>query len=137
MLADGKSNFSRRATTWEPIMSTHSATIIAAVFTAIATIVAALINVNSTTVNSATPAKSTIEDCERIPATTNARPPPARTGYVWVPADFILSAGRLEEIAGHWERKKDGGRDRFVPGHWEVSTGSCVWVRAEFVAGDP
>src|SRR5688500_5427973 len=65
--------------------------------------------------------------CDPIPPVKDeTRPPrpPSGTNYVWVPTDFQLSStGKLERFGGHWARPKAGGPHRYVPGHWDTSTG--------------
>jgi hypothetical protein len=57
--------------------------------------------------------------------------PPSQPGYGWVPTDFRLVAGKLELVAGHWERKGPN-RGKYVQGHWSIATGECVWIPGGF-----
>jgi len=70
--------------------------------------------------------------CDPIPAVEERSPPP-KEGQVWVPTDFKLSSGKLEAVLGHWERKRADGKTTYIPGHWDIGTGRCVWVRGKFV----
>lgn len=72
--------------------------------------------------------------CDPIPAVADSPPPKSWEGHVWVPPDFMLTAGKLEAISGHWERTRAGGANTYIHGHWETDTGRCVWIRGTFVA---
>jgi hypothetical protein len=108
------------------------AVVAAAIVTTIGAITVALINRDRSP--SSPPAPATAPLCGGVPAVQQMTPSPRR-GHIWVPTDFKLSSGKLVEIPCHWERHKADGRNKYVPGHWRMSSGNCVWIPGEFVEG--
>jgi hypothetical protein len=104
------------------------AVIAAATITTIGAITVALIN------HFRSPSAPAAPLCGGVPAVQQVTPP-ARERYIWVPADFELSAGKLEERRGYWKPHTADGRNKYVQGHWQMSSGNCVWVPGEFVEG--
>jgi streptogramin lyase len=115
--------------------SNSLATIAAAAIGAFALIAVALINRSpdsSPSITDTSPSVSVVT-CDPLPAVEKITPK-AKEGYVWVPADFRLTFGKLEATAGHWEHVRAGGRNKYIPGHWEKDAGHCIWVPGNFVA---
>jgi hypothetical protein len=107
------------------------AIVIGAVITAAGGVVAALVGalVNQTDDKPAsTPATLA---CDPTPPMEQSLPPKPGSGFVWVPADFRLVAGKLEPVPGYWKRYNPTA-GKYLQGHWSIATGGCVWIPGRF-----
>lgn len=105
------------------------ALIIGAVITTVGGVIVAIISRSDQSTNGGGNVPSTA--CPQIPPTNAASR--AKAGYVWVPDDWKVVAGRFEPISGHWERER-AARSRYVAGHWDPSASTCSWIPGRFVS---
>lgn len=114
--------------------SAGKAAIIVALITAIGGIIVALIT-NGDVPQSPQTNRSieivTPVACPTIPPTTASIQTP-REGFVWIPGEWSWSNDKFEWKSGHWERPRAGGNPPYIPGHWDTSSGSCVWIRGAY-----
>lgn len=103
------------------------AIVIGAVITAVGGVVVALVNQTDDKPAST----STTFDCDTPPPIEQSPPPRPNSGYVWIPADFRLVAGKLEPVPGYWKRYNPNA-GKYLQGHWSDATGGCVWIPGRF-----
>lgn len=51
-----------------------------------------------------------------------------RPGFVWIQAEWNWVGEGFKLTHGHWERIR-ATEAPFIAGHWDTSSGRCVWIR--------